>query len=45
VLSDDVTRKVRALLDRANHPGTPQAEAEAALTMAYRHMDTVFLAS
>ena len=38
MLSDDVTRKVRALLDRANHPGTPQAEAEAALTMAYRLM-------
>jgi hypothetical protein len=38
VLSDDVTRKVRALLERANHPGTPQAEAEAALAMAYRLM-------
>jgi len=38
VLSDDVTRKVRALLDRANHLGTPQAEAEAALAMAYRLM-------
>ncbi len=38
MLSDDVTRKVRALLDRANHPGTPQAEAEAALAMAYRLM-------
>ncbi len=36
MLSDDVTRKVRALLDRANHPGTPQAEA--ALAMAYRLM-------
>ena len=38
MLSDDVTRKVRALLDRANHPGTPLAEAEAALAMAYRLM-------
>ena len=38
MLSDDVTRKVRALLERANHPGTPQAEAEAALAMAYRLM-------
>jgi hypothetical protein len=38
MLNDDVTRKVRALLDRANHPGTPQAEAEAALAMAYRLM-------
>lgn len=38
MLSDDVTRKVRALLDRANHLGTPQAEAEAALAMAYRLM-------
>ena len=36
--SDDIARKVRALLDRANHPGTPQAEAEAALAMAYRLM-------
>ena len=38
MLSDDVTRKVRALLERANHPGTPQAEAKAALAMAYRLM-------
>ena len=38
MLSLDVTRKVRALLERANHPGTPQAEAEAALAMAYRLM-------
>jgi len=38
VPSDDIARKVRALLDRANHPGTPQAEAEAALAMAYRLM-------
>jgi hypothetical protein len=34
VLSDDVTRKVRALLDRANHARTPRAEAT--LAMAYR---------
>lgn len=33
-----VERKVRALLERANHPGTPAAEAEAALAMAYRLM-------
>ena len=38
MLNDDIQRKVRALLDRANHPGTPQAEAEAALAMAYRLM-------
>ena len=34
----DIERKVRALLDRSNHPGTPLAEAEAALAMAYRLM-------
>ncbi|MFM8958438.1 MAG: DUF2786 domain-containing protein [Actinomycetota bacterium] len=34
----DVERKIRALLERANHPGTPIAEAEAALAMAYRLM-------
>ena len=38
MLSLDVTCKVRALLDRANHPGTPQPEAEAALERAYRLM-------
>ena len=26
------------MLDRANHPGTPQAEAEVALAMAHRMM-------
>jgi hypothetical protein len=31
VLSDDVTRKVRALLDRANHARTPRAEATLAM--------------
>lgn len=36
--NDSVERKVRALLERANHPGTPPAEAEAALAMAYRLM-------
>jgi len=38
MLSGDIERKVRALLERANHPGTPPAEAEAALAMAYRLM-------
>lgn len=38
MLSGDIERKVRALLERANHPGTPTAEAEAALAMAYRLM-------
>lgn len=36
--SEDIERKVRALLERANHPETPQAEAETALAMAYRLM-------
>ena len=35
---EDVLRKIRALLMRANHPGTPQAEAESALALAYRLM-------
>lgn len=35
---EDVWRRVRALLERANHPGTPQAEAESALALAYRLM-------
>ena len=30
--------KVRSILERANHPNTPQAEAETALTLAYRLM-------
>jgi hypothetical protein len=34
LLFDDVSRKVRALLEHANHPGTPQTEA--ALAMTYR---------
>jgi hypothetical protein len=37
-LTDDIERRVRALLERANHPGTPQAEAESALAIAYRLM-------
>jgi hypothetical protein len=36
---DAVVRdKVRAILERANHPNTPQAEAETALALAYRLM-------
>ncbi len=35
---EDVLRKIRALLMRANHSGTPQAEAESALALAYRLM-------
>jgi hypothetical protein len=35
---EDVWRRVRALLERANHEGTPQAEAESALALAYRLM-------
>ena len=34
----DVERKVKALLERANHPGTPRPEAESALALAYRLM-------
>ena len=30
--------KVRAILERANHPNTPQAEAETALAFAFRLM-------
>ena len=30
--------KVRAILDKANHPNTPQAEAETALAFAFRLM-------
>jgi hypothetical protein len=33
-----VIEKVRAILERANHPNTPQAEAETALALAYRLM-------
>lgn len=38
MLNDDAERKIRALLERANHPGTPPQEAEVALAMAYRLM-------
>jgi hypothetical protein len=37
-VTDDINRRVRAILERANHPGTPQAEAESALAIAYRLM-------
>lgn len=36
--TDAIYDKVRAILDRANHPNTPQAEAETALAMAQRLM-------
>ena len=35
---DSIRDKVRAILERANHPNTPQAEAETALSLAYRLM-------
>jgi len=35
---DSIRDKVRSILERANHPNTPQAEAETALTLAYRLM-------
>mgnify|MGYP006269567037 FL=1 len=38
MIDDAVTAKVRAILERANHPNTPQAEAETALALAYRLM-------
>ena len=31
-------QKIRAILERANHPNTPQAEAETALALAFRLM-------
>jgi len=37
-VDEGVNRRVRSLLERANHPGTPQAEAETALALAYRLM-------
>jgi len=33
---ETIIEKVRAILDRANHPNTPQAEAETALALAQR---------
>ena len=38
MIDDAVAAKVRAILERANHPNTPQAEAETALALAYRLM-------
>ena len=35
---DNIRDKVRSILERANHPNTPQAEAETALSLAYRLM-------
>ena len=35
---DSIREKVRSILERANHPNTPQAEAETALSLAYRLM-------
>ncbi len=35
---DSLHAKVRAILEKANHPNTPQAEAETALALAYRMM-------
>ena len=35
---DSIRDKVRSILERANHPNTPQAEAETALSLAYRLM-------
>lgn len=33
---DSIIEKVRSILDRANHPNTPQAEAETALALAQK---------
>lgn len=38
VSDSGIREKVRAILERANHPNTPQAEAETALALAYRLM-------
>ena len=35
---ENMQAKVRAILERANHPNTPQAEAETALAFAFRLM-------
>lgn len=35
---DAVLRKIRAMLDRANHPGTPQEEIDTCLTLADKWM-------
>ena len=36
--SESIKEKVRALLNRANHPNTPQPEAETAIELAFRLM-------
>lgn len=41
---DNICDKVRLILERANHPNTPPAEAETALTLAYRLMQKYSLA-
>ena len=38
IADDAVLNKVKAILERANHPNTPQAEAETALALAFRLM-------
>lgn len=38
IADDALVHKVRAILERANHPNTPQAEAETALALAFRLM-------
>lgn len=38
ISQDSIQFKIRAILERANHPNTPQAEAETALSLAYRLM-------
>ena len=35
---ENMQAKVRAILERANHPNTPLAEAETALALAFRLM-------
>lgn len=35
---DSIREKVRSILERATHPNTPRAEAETALSLAYRLM-------
>ena len=41
---ESIRDKVRSILERANHPNTPQAEADTALTLAYRLMQKYNLA-
>lgn len=36
--AQDFHKKIRSILERANHPNTPQAEAETALGLAFRLM-------